>query len=440
MSDLAINVQGLGKRYRIGVEEEQHETMVGAVASWLKAPLKNYRRIRKLSQFDQDEADDIIWALRDINFQVRRGEVVGLIGHNGAGKSTLLKVLSRITEPTEGHAVMHGRISSLLEVGTGFHVELTGRENVYINGTILGMRKHEIDAKFDEIVAFSGVEKFIDTPVKRYSSGMKVRLGFAVAAHLEPEILLIDEVLAVGDVAFQKKCLGKMEDVTSQGRTVIFVSHSMRSIQNLCDRTILLDHGRVVADGATPDVVAAYFDAVEQTKSDHATLYDRERKPGHGERVRIRACRLLNADGEEATRLRFGEPFTVEMECVGIETVPHLSLVAGIDTMHGERIATSTTDEGMAMEKETPGVKKGRTLRAALTIDQISLMPGSYAVTLGITSVKGGLDHVPKALKFEVDSVVYDEADEQSVPGDKWGAVYVPPNWRVESRLVSTGA
>ena len=260
MPDLAIRSENLGKRYRIGLKEEAHDNLVRAFTSWVKAPYYNYLRLRKLSKFEGDsEADDVIWALRDVNFEVKEGDVVGLIGRNGAGKSTLLKILSQITEPTEGRVDVFGRVASLLEVGTGFHPELSGRENVYLNGTILGMKKVEIDRKFDEIVDFSGIEKFIDTPVKRYSSGMQVRLAFSVAAHLEPEVMLVDEVLAVGDAAFQKKCLGKMEEVSSGGRTVLFVSHNMAMITSLCPSSILLDQGRVVAMGPSSQMVLKYL-------------------------------------------------------------------------------------------------------------------------------------------------------------------------------------
>src|SRR5687767_3921935 len=251
MSDIAIKCEGLSKQYRIG-ERESYKALRDVIADAASAP---FRRMR--SAFDRSGSDNdsngrpsavdgrSFWALNDVSFDVKRGEVVGIIGRNGAGKSTLLKILSRITKPTRGHATIHGRVGSLLEVGTGFHPELTGRENIYLNAAILGMRKAEIERKFDEIVAFAEVEKFIDTPVKRYSSGMYVRLAFAVAAHLEPEILLIDEVLAVGDAQFQKKCLGKMGDVASQGRTVLFVSHQMNQIRRLSDHGIWLDSGRL---------------------------------------------------------------------------------------------------------------------------------------------------------------------------------------------------
>jgi lipopolysaccharide transport system ATP-binding protein len=230
--------------------------------------LRNYRTLRKLRSFE-DSSEDIIWALKGVSIEIREGEVLGLIGRNGAGKSTLLKIMSKITPPTSGQIRIRGRLSSLLEVGTGFHPELTGRENVYLNGTVLGMNKREVDNKFDEIVDYSGVERFIDTPVKRYSSGMKVRLAFAVAAHLEPEILLIDEVLAVGDAEFQRKCLGKMSEVAQSGRTVVFVSHNMQAVQRLCARACLLDDGVVVSEGRPTDVVKAYL--AQTTSARHAT-------------------------------------------------------------------------------------------------------------------------------------------------------------------------
>ncbi len=261
MNEIAIKVENLSKRYRIGRKEEIHDTFAAAAVDWIKRPGKNLRRLRRLTRFGENghDPEDIIWALKDVSFEVKRGEVVGIIGRNGAGKSTLLKILSRITHPTNGRVELHGRVSSLLEVGTGFHPELSGRENIYLNGTILGMRKAEIDRKFDEIVDFSGVEKFIDTAVKRYSSGMRVRLAFSVAAHLEPEILLVDEVLAVGDAEFQKKCLGKMGEVARGGRTVLFVSHNMLAIQNLCHNTMWLNNGEVVSIGKTKRVISKYL-------------------------------------------------------------------------------------------------------------------------------------------------------------------------------------
>ena len=271
MTDAVIRAEGIGKRYRIGARRASYGTLREAVVSAARriatAPFRAAARLGRGAS-----EDDFIWALKDVSFEVARGEVVGIIGRNGAGKTTLLKVLSRITEPTEGTAEIRGRVGSLLEVGAGFHPELTGRENVYLNGAILGMKRREISAKFDEIVAFAEVDRFIDTPIKRYSAGMRTRLAFAVAAHLEPEILLIDEVLAVGDAAFQKKCLGKMGDVAVGGRTVLFVSHQMNSVRKLCDRSIWLDCGRVQMVDSTTRVVAAYQSATTDATQREATL------------------------------------------------------------------------------------------------------------------------------------------------------------------------
>ena len=254
MKDIAICVDKLSKRYRIGARQKREATLRKRLVNMLASPFEYLR-----ASLRPPTEDETLWALRDVSFEVQHGEVLGIIGRNGAGKSTLLKILSRITEPTSGTAALYGRVGSLLEVGTGFHPELTGRENIYMNGAILGMRRAEIDAKFDEIVDFAGVEKFIDTPVKRYSSGMYVRLGFAVAAHLEPEILIVDEVLAVGDAEFQKKCLGKMGEVAKGGRTVLFVSHNITAVRNLCGQTLLLDQGEMQEFGDTYAVTEAYL-------------------------------------------------------------------------------------------------------------------------------------------------------------------------------------
>ena len=259
-NNIAIRVENISKRYRIGLKEETKDTFLGALGSILTSPFSNLRNLKKLIKFeDKNNLGDIIWALKDVSFEVEKGEIIGIIGANGAGKSTLLKILARITHPTSGKVKLNGRIASLLEVGTGFHPDLTGRENIYLNGTILGMTKKEIDRKLDEIIEFSGVEKFIDTPVKKYSSGMRVRLAFSVAAHLDPEILLIDEVLAVGDAEFQKKCLGKMDAVAKGGRTIIFVSHNMDAIERLCNRCVFISDGVVEKIGDTSDLISTYL-------------------------------------------------------------------------------------------------------------------------------------------------------------------------------------
>lgn len=282
MNDSVIKVEKLSKAYRIGMKEQKHDTMGAALVSWIKSPINNFLKLRKLSTIDPESNDsDIFWALRDLNFEVKRGEVLGIIGKNGAGKSTLLKILSRITEPTYGQAEISGRVASLLEVGTGFHPELTGRENVYLNGTILGMTKKEIDHKFEEIVDFSGVEQFIDTPVKRYSSGMKVRLAFSVAAHLEPEILIIDEVLAVGDAEFQRKCLGKMKDVSNTGRTVLFVSHNLAAVNALCNEAIVLKNGKILLKTDTQQAVSFYQKDFERHNSSIAEWAEEDAPGDH---------------------------------------------------------------------------------------------------------------------------------------------------------------
>ena len=290
MSDPIIQSDSLSKIYRLGSRERENRTFREAFMDALASPVRNLRELRRLTTFRPEETGtksdpdkketDFIWALKDVSFAVEEGEVTGIIGKNGAGKSTLLKILSRITEPTSGEVYLHGRVSSLLEVGTGFHPELTGRENIYLNGTILGMRKVEIDRKFDQIVAFSEVEKFLDTPVKRYSSGMYVRLAFAVAAHLESEILLVDEVLAVGDAAFQKKCLGKMSDISSrEGRTILFVSHNMPAVRKFCKRGILLDGGQIQLDGDVNTVVNRYLELGSHTTS--SVTWDPDKRPGN---------------------------------------------------------------------------------------------------------------------------------------------------------------
>ena len=327
MSDLAIKVDDISKLYRLGVKDQVNDSLGGALSDFIRSPLKNYRKYRSLYKFD-DVLDahgkvsdpglpDVLWALNGVSFEVQKGEVVGIIGTNGAGKSTLLKVLSRITPPTKGTVEIHGRVSSLLEVGTGFHPELTGRENVYLNGTILGMRKKEIDGKFDEIVDFSGVEKFLDTPVKRYSSGMRVRLAFAVAAHLEPEILIIDEVLAVGDAEFQKKCLNKMQDVGQQGRTVLFVSHSMPAVTRLCPRVIMLNEGKLLRDGPVDEVVNAYLHAGRGTTAVRE-WNDPSKAPGD-EVVRLNAVRVKGRDGSVSESVDVRNDVGLEMDFTVLE-------------------------------------------------------------------------------------------------------------------------
>ena len=319
--DFAVTVEGLSKIYRIGLKEQAHDTFARAAIDFIRSPLQNYRKYRSLYRFE-DVADgsssaaiapaDIIWALQDVSFQIKHGEVIGFVGRNGAGKSTLLKILPRITPPPRGRAEIRGRVASLLEVGTGFHQELTGRENVYLNGTILGMSRNEIERKFDEIIDFSGIERFIDTPVKRYSSGMTVRLAFAVAAHLEPEILIIDEVLAVGDTAFQKKCINKMQDVGKAGRTVLFVSHNMPAVKMLCNRAILLNGGRLIMDASAHDVVSAYMNT-DAGVTAAREWSDPQNAPG-GEVARLRGARIVGRNNCAVSVVDIKDDVGLQME------------------------------------------------------------------------------------------------------------------------------
>jgi lipopolysaccharide transport system ATP-binding protein len=300
-----INVDGLGKRYQLGARQVAYGNLRETLMNTIRAPIRRLQRNGRHMQ-------PLLWALKDVSFQIMPGEVVGIIGRNGAGKSTLLKLLSRITQPTVGRIELYGRIASLLEVGTGFHPELTGRENIYLNGAILGMARMEISRKFDEIVAFAEVEKFIDTPVKHFSSGMYLRLAFAVAAHLEPEILLVDEVLAVGDSRFQRKCLDKMQDVGRQGRTVMFVSHNMPAITRLCPRTILLNGGRVIGDDQSSRIVSAYLSSGLGTTGVRVWS-DLDQAPGN-DIVRLRAVRVCTEDGLISDALDIRRPIGIEME------------------------------------------------------------------------------------------------------------------------------
>jgi lipopolysaccharide transport system ATP-binding protein len=369
MTGPAISIENLGKLYRLGVREKKHDTLTAAVLSWLRAPARNYRNLRRLSALDEASAIDFIWALRDVSFEVASGEVVGIIGRNGAGKSTLLKILSRITEPTRGRVTIAGRVASLLEVGTGFHPELTGRENVYLNGTILGMSKAEIDRKFDEIVEFSGVERFLDTPVKRYSSGMQVRLAFSVAAHLEPEILVVDEVLAVGDAEFQAKCLGKMKSVNETGhRTVLFVSHNMSAVKRLCQRCVLLDHGRVEDIGQTDDVVRRYLSLGATTGRE---LEWSEENAPCSEEITFQSVRVLDAHGKGDSILSTGDDLSVEIRYVIHGTLANLRIALTLLTEDGI-VVLATSDFHH---------QGGRRIRDAGTYTSVCHFPGGLLNT-----------------------------------------------------------
>ncbi len=371
MSNIAIRTEGLSKRYRIGKEAERHDNLRDAIAHAMRFPIRNLQKLRRLSRFKDDETD-VIWALRDITFEVPHGEVLGIVGRNGAGKSTLLKLLSRITEPTSGRAMVYGRVGSLLEVGTGFHPELTGRENVYLNGSILGMDRAYIDRTFDEIVAFAGVERFIDTAVKRYSSGMYLRLAFAVAAHLEPDVLFIDEVLAVGDAAFQKKCLDKMGAVAREGRTVLFVSHNLAALQTLCERAIWIDGGRLRETGPSEQVVDSYLRALEQGTGTAALLESED-----GSLVVERVV-LRDGAGRECTAFKPGDPVTVDVHYHARRDIERPYLFVGVRNHHGTLFAAN-----MLLDGARPERLSGRG-RLRCTFHELGLLPRqSYTVLFG---------------------------------------------------------
>ncbi len=326
---IAIKVTNLSKAYRIGLKRNKDKTLVESFIRTVQYPFINFKRITSLKKLNSNsQGDDVFWANKHISFEVHEGEVLGIIGKNGAGKSTLLKLLSHITEPTEGKIEIYGRVASLLEVGTGFNPDLTGKENIYLNGTILGLTKKEIDARYNDIVEFSGIEQFIETPVKRYSSGMKVRLAFAVAAHLDPEVLIIDEVLAVGDAEFQKKCLGKVHSIAStEGRTVLFVSHDMAAIKNLCSRALLLQKGKVIADGNPAEVVDFYLKN-NTAKPENQLRVDEMKRSGNG-KFKATGIEFLNDKMEQVAVLESGMNLNIKIyyECFAKPINPVINLL-----------------------------------------------------------------------------------------------------------------
>jgi lipopolysaccharide transport system ATP-binding protein len=400
MTDLAIRVSNLSKLYRIG-ENDTHRTLRDVLANSVERPVRAARSWLKRENRSQT-AENTIWALKDVSFDVKRGEAVGIIGRNGAGKSTLLKILSRITEPTEGRVEGYGRVGSLLEVGTGFHPELTGRENIYLNGAILGMTRSEINRKFDEIVAFSEIEKFLDTPVKRYSSGMYVRLAFAVAAHLEPEILIVDEVLAVGDAEFQKKCLGKMGNVAQGGRTVLFVSHNMDAIQQLCPRCILLEKGQLIAQGDSAGTIANYLSSHSyRTRPDGWIDVSRLERTGTGEArfVEVQYSSLSRATG---FRPYSNGPleFLLTIESDASRSVG--SLAVFLSSQLGTKLINADT----VLLGQVIRLRKGSN-KVRLRIEKLHLNPGVYRVGLWLADpissrANSAYDYIESAFEIEV--------------------------------------
>ena len=430
MSDTAINVVGLGKQYRIGTHIQ-----VGSFREALSSAAKNIavKMLKSKKQLSKSEHrvpnENFVWALKNISLEVKAGQVLGIVGSNGSGKTTLLKILSRVTEPTEGRAIVRGRIGALLEVGTGFHSELTGRENIFLSGAILGMKRAELLRKFDEIVDFSGVEKFIDTPVKRYSSGMYLRLAFAVAAHLEPEILMVDEVLAVGDLEFQRKCLGKMENVSSSGRTILFVSHNMAAVRSLCDSAIWLERGQIRLQGEVNDVVDAYYASMDASNGNgQFSEFGKEAPPGWDGDFRAVSFEARTA-GEEGSFPQTG----VDAEFVVGYAIPEdrplnrLEIIVQVLDMRGVNVFGCTTGENQESIQDPPSYG-----RAVCKIAGCPLLPGSYRVIIRLKGIrvteKRGID---ESTSFQV--IDTGSSGFINLPYHGYGSLMVKHRWSWES-------
>jgi homopolymeric O-antigen transport system ATP-binding protein len=425
-----IRAENLGKRYRIGPAQSPRtlrETIIAAARSPLRAARSFAARLGAPAFRGAAwlPSDDHIWALKGLQFEVEQGDVVGIIGRNGAGKSTLLKILARITEPTTGWFELRGRVSSLLEVGTGFHGELSGRENIYLNGAILGMRRREIERKFDEIVAFAEVEKFIDTALKHYSSGMQARLAFAVAAHLEPEILVVDEVLAVGDLGFQKKCLGKMEDVSRQGRTVLFVSHNMAAIESLCKSCLLLAEGMMVARGAAAEVVHKYITSEIRGGEGKRTLTNHSGRESGCVPV-MRSVEIHSGEGPTGN-VRMGAPVSIRVAFRRDSEPFHPYLGVVIKNVHGQTMLTVNNDF-------LPGFELARPVESGAVVcdfDWLPLMPGTYSLDLYLgTNPYADIDVIHDAISFEI--LPADVFGTGKLPEAAWGMIFWPAKWRLE--------
>ncbi len=393
MSDIAIRVEHLSKQYRLGQQAAPYETFREALIATASAPIRWLRGER--------QEKNTFWALDDVSFDIKHGEAVGIIGRNGAGKSTLLKILSSITAPTRGRVELFGRVGSLLEVGTGFHPELTGRENIFLNGAILGMSRAEITRKFDEIVDFAEVEQFLDTPVKFYSSGMYVRLAFAVAAHLEPEILVVDEVLAVGDIQFQKKCLGKMDDVAHQGRTVLFVSHNLGSIAQLCLQSIWLHHGKIMSIGNTQEILTKYVDSLDSSSGYPDISFSEDPK----KEVQLRRARLLNTNESVKDKYQCDEPIIIDLEILVRKTVPALYGYLEVCRLDGTKVMVS--DSCDITPNHMDNLKTGdHTIQ--ITIPPRTLAAGQYSIYLNFSSIAGqkfNVDSPGTILRFSLDDM-----------------------------------
>ncbi|HYQ79496.1 MAG TPA: ABC transporter ATP-binding protein [Solirubrobacterales bacterium] len=411
---VAIQTRELGKSYTLGVKGAGYGTLREAIVEKTQRPFRREGRKKKSDR-------DTLWALKDLSLTIRSGEVVGLIGHNGAGKSTLLKILSRITEPSTGYADVTGRVGSLLEVGTGFHPELTGRENIFLNGAILGMRRAEIRTRFDEIVEFAEMERFLDTPVKRYSSGMSVRLAFAVAAHLEPEILLVDEVLAVGDASFQRKSLGKMNEVAKEGRTVVFVSHNLAIIQALCSRGILLERGEVQADAPIVEAIDSYLRTLERAASDDL-LERTDRDSRAYDETLVRRLEIQDASGGHPNVVVAGRPATIAVDVT--EPLPTMECQLTIVNSLGQPVCTfdSEMNAPVDVRESEPGT------RLECHVESLPLLPGRYRIDVIVKAKRHIQDGLQAAALFDVEPGT---VGDRPMAAEAEGDVVLPHSWRL---------
>ena len=409
----SITVEHISKSYVLGAR--QRETMLrGQLSNLLRAP------------FRRKPPNEILWALNDVSFSIGQGEVVGIIGRNGAGKSTLLKVLSRITYPTSGRIRVNGRVASLLEVGTGFHEELSGRENILLNGSILGMKRAEVAAKLDDIVSYAGVERFVDTPIKRYSSGMRLRLGFAVAAHLEPDILIVDEVLAVGDAGFQKKCLNTMEGMRNGGRTVLFVSHNMAAVENLCTRGIWIDSGQVRMDAPVHTVIQDYMRTFAAEQSGSIDLRTFEPRRGSGD-VRYTAIEFLDAERRRLDVIRSGDKLVVRLHYIANKALPNLNFGFRISTEMGTMVTETNT---RIHNVELPPLAVGEGY-LDLEVDALNLLPGRYYLTAGIATMDGPPhDVLDNCARIDIESA--DIYGSGRTIDSRFGLVFFPQRWKLD--------
>jgi lipopolysaccharide transport system ATP-binding protein len=434
MSERAIRLEGVAKKYRIGRNQAAYKTLRDTVTDMIGLPFRRVHQLMNGTATEAVERDDVIWALKDISFEVKRGEVVGIIGPNGAGKSTLLRILSRITQPTKGYSETWGRLGSLLEVGVGFHPELTGRENIYLSGAILGMRKAQIERKFDDIVSFAEVETFIDTPVKHYSTGMAVRLGFAVAAHMEPDILLIDEVLAVGDAGFQKKCLGTMDSLGNSGRTLLLVSHNMAAIENHCSRCIWIEHGKIRKDGNTNEVIRAYQSSFAGTLESQMDLRTKGREKGSGQ-IRYTAIEFLNSSGSKPDVIRIGDRLIIRLHYHVKESVPYPYFAVNVYTQLGTLVTIlSTWSSGI----EVPSLPEGDAF-IDVEIESLTLMPSRYYLSLSVAGL-GPIwyDKIDKCTSLDVEASNYYGSGRGI--NSQFGIVAFPCRWSINGWCESTRA